>query len=99
MASLLLPKRFLLPVSRSPSITLQCRANCKTSVTNEMVELKPVDSIPSPKGAVPFLGHSLLIMKRMQKQNFSEILDQFFKELGPLIRLKFPGGKLYMLKC
>ena len=58
----------------------------------ETAELKSIDSIPSPKGAVPFLGHSLLMMKRMQKQNFSEILEHFFKELGPLIRLKFPGG-------
>lgn len=92
MASLLLSKRFLLPVCYSPSITLQCCNKVHDYTGYETAELKSIDSIPSPKGAVPFLGHSLLMMKRMQKQNFSEILEHFFKELGPLIRLKFPGG-------
>ena len=84
-------KRVLSPASSFPLIsTLQCRA--KVTVTNGMAELKSIDSIPSPKGALPFLGHSLLIMRKMRKQSFSEILEQFFKELGPLIRLKLPGG-------
>ena len=84
-------KRVFSPAFSFPSIsTLQCRT--KVTVTNEMAELKPIDSIPSPKGALPFLGHSLLIMRKMRKQSFSEISEEFFKELGPLFRLKLPGG-------
>ena len=92
MASLLLSKRFLLPVCCSPSITLQCCNKVHNYTGKKTAELKSIASIPSPKSAVPFLGHSLLMMRRMHDQNFSEILEQFFKELGPLIRLKFPGG-------
>ncbi len=50
---------------------------------------KPFSEIPTPKGAVPLLGHS---MRLMRPNSFSIEIKKMFNEVnGPIFRLKAPG--------
>ena len=53
-------------------------------------DVKPFSEMPSPKGELPFLGHSYELKKKSDVM-FSIMLDEFFKELGPIYRLNIPG--------
>ena len=51
---------------------------------------KPLSAMPTPKGALPLLGHQLIIRKH--NDNISNMFDHFFGVLGPIYRLKLPAG-------
>ena len=53
-------------------------------------DVKPFSEMPSPKGELPILGH-LYEMKKKGDIMFSKVFDEFFKELGPIYKLNFPG--------
>ena len=50
---------------------------------------RPFSEIPTPKGAVPFLGHAWRLMR---PETFSIEMKKMFNEVnGPIYRLKAPG--------
>ena len=67
-------------LSRSVNYVAESAASSSKSLTD----------IPTPKGALPILGHYLQI--RGRKSNLSTLYEAYFKELGPIFRLQFPGG-------
>jgi cytochrome P450 len=52
---------------------------------------RSLEEIPSPNGALPILGHYLQIRRR--PGNLSSLYEKYFKELGPIFKVKIPGGK------
>ena len=50
---------------------------------------RTLQDIPSPSGALPFLGHYLQI--RQRQGNLSELYKKYFDELGPIFKLQLPG--------
>ena len=51
---------------------------------------RPFSEVPSPKGALPLLGHALRVRK---KESFSSQVKKMFDETGsPILKLKLPGN-------
>lgn len=65
----------------------------KALTTIAVTGTRTLQDIPSPSGAVPFLGHYLQI--RQRQGNLSELYKKYFDELGPIFKLQLPGGLLY----
>lgn len=55
--------------------------------------VRPFSDIPIPGGAVPFFGH-LPLMRMYPGVQILEMIRKWFKELGPIFRLKFPCKKV-----
>ena len=56
---------------------------------NSSAALRPFADIPLAGGAVPFLGH-YPIMRMHQGVQRLELIRRWFKQLGPIFRVKFP---------
>ena len=51
---------------------------------------RPFSEVPSPRGALPLLGHALRVRK---KNAFSSEIKKMFDETGsPILKLKIPGS-------
>ena len=52
--------------------------------------VKPLSAMPTPRGALPFLGHHLLL--KQHKHKISQLYCDLSKQLGPIFKIKLPAG-------
>ena len=57
---------------------------------------RPFSEVPSPRGAIPLLGHLPLLANKSGKERF-ELFGRLLKELGPIVRLKLPRPRKYRI--
>lgn len=65
------------------------------SVSVASTTSKTLKDVPSPKGALPLLGHYLQI--RGRQGNLSSLYESYFEELGPIFKVHLPGGIINLL--
>lgn len=51
---------------------------------------KSLSEMPTPRGALPFLGHHLLL--REHREKISQLYYDLSKQFGPIFKLKLPAG-------
>jgi len=77
--------------------TISCSRSRWSSVSNHIdadnskATVKPLSAMPCPNGALPLLGHQLLLRKHTK--TISNLFDHYFGELGPIFRVKLPAGE------
>lgn len=79
----------ILSCTRAPC-ELRWYSDSITYADNGKAAAKPLSAMPTPKGALPLLGHQLILRKH--NDNISNMFDHFFGVLGPIYRLKLPAG-------
>ena len=52
---------------------------------------RPFSEIPTPGGAIPFLGHLSLLRKFGNLEDTFKVSKELFNEFGSIVRLKTPG--------
>lgn len=68
-------------------------SRCVGTITaSNYAEIKTLQEIPKPAGALPLLGHYMQVRRR--PGNLSDLYLKHFQDLGPIFRLEFPGGEL-----
>ena len=86
-------------LSPAVAVTISCsRSGLRWSSISNHVDAdncsaaaKPLSAMPYPNGALPLLGHQLLLRKH--NKNISNLFDHYFGELGPIYRMKLPAGE------
>lgn len=68
-----------------------------STATNESLQ-RPFSEVPTPKGAIPLLGHRLVMKKGMMNKTRSQCLQEWFEELGPIFKLHFTGGNVISMR-
>ena len=63
---------------------------CRTLVAARETHSKSITSMPAPRGALPLLGHLGQLIKNKARLPF--FAHELFEKLGPIFRLKLPGG-------
>ena len=90
-AAVCLSRSFLL-ASRGPRLQPAWNGSTLLASTKELqtsAAVRPFSDIPMPGGAVPLLGH-LPLLRICSGVKVLEMIRQWFEELGPIFRLKFP---------
>ena len=79
-------------LSTAPAVLRGVTSNAATALVAEddaLSNAQPFSEVPSPRGAIPLLGHLPLLVNKSGKERF-ELFGRLLKELGPIVRLKMP---------
>ena len=77
----------LLSSTQTSHASSACPAEEQQSLGNAA---RPFSEIPTPGGAIPFLGHLSLLRKFGNGDDMTKVSRELFKEFGPIVRLKTP---------
>ena len=77
-------------VRRAPKLLCGERWSSNRIAVDGVTAAKPLSEMPTPRGALPFLGHQLLL--REHRQKISQLYYDLSKQFGPIFKIKLPAG-------